>query len=88
MRCKRIDCIAPAVAYPVLVLRAYPAGNPAEAMIELPICGDHAAVMVPADILTEEAWQSILDGFESQGLEAPKRSLLQMRWEYFAEGGP
>jgi hypothetical protein len=80
MRCNHIDCIALARRYPVLILRPYPACTPAEAIIELPLCIEHSETTKPADLISDPAWQQIVEGFAKQGKARPKRRLTELRW--------
>ena len=64
------------------VLQVYAEGSDVgiDIQLGLHICDEHKRTSTLADFLTDDGWASIVHAIESQGREAPARSLTRLGW--------
>lgn len=81
--CGRTDCHNVATARPVLLVQ--PEGmtipQPAEVVLNVPVCDDHQTTTTVADLVNDTGWQRIVDGFRANGKATPDRRRLGLTWE-------
>ena len=85
MNCLRKDCDKEGAFRPVLILRVHPHHTPAEAMLDLPLCGEHAMKTTVDDLVSEGGWDAICSQVTSIGRGKPKRELTVVRMDRIKE---
>ena len=80
MRCSRLDCIAPATASPVLLVRVTKDGPAARAVIPIVACELHQGDAELDDFVDDEQWQKLADTFVANGYDRPRREFLSFEW--------
>lgn len=70
--CDKKGCTKTATHGIYLVLRVHPYHEPAISDVFLRVCEEHSRVQW-ADVVTNEGWQQIRDGFVRAGRQAPKQ---------------
>ena len=80
--CDRMGCSEPAIWRPVLHLRpAEYSGDPALAYVGLTLCDEHRAEATVEEFLTDQTWNSLLEGFHQAGAMVPTRRLTTLEFE-------
>lgn len=74
-KCSRCD--AGATHIPRLVFFAFTGASPSEMYFDYPVCAEHAVLMQPGDLLTDEAWKGITLAIVGASKLAPQRSLTK-----------
>lgn len=79
MSCSKQGCDKEGVFRPVLLLRVHHNHPPAEAMLDLPLCGEHALEATVDDLVDDAGWAQITAQFAALGRQKPKRKLTAVR---------
>ena len=82
-KCMKTDCPNRAHWYPSFKLYAKDSlgSPPAVADLELKLCNEHIFDLQVSALLTDEAWQQIVDGFKAAGKAEPDRSRAELVWK-------
>lgn len=70
-------CAAPATHIPRLVFFAFTGAAPSEMFFDYPLCVEHAVLLRPADLLTDDTWRVIVLAVVGSMKLAPKRELTK-----------
>lgn len=81
MTCSFHDCENEGRAIPVLLLYAHRGHKPAQARLGMQVCGKHQESATIDQLLGDDGWKFITDGFAAKGLRLPVRELVELDWQ-------
>ena len=83
MQCSKTGCEAPAICYPVLIVRPWEGAACAETAINLPLCSQHGKEVTLDELVTDASWDALCFQFNAQGFQPPDRKLTELRLAKF-----